>query len=692
MIDELESQMPLEIGDLLNQRYRIFDVLGQGGMGAVYRALDENLDVFVAVKENAFFSEEYSRQFKREAKVVAALKHPNLPRVFDYFVIDQQGQYLVMDYIEGEDLREWMSREETLPEVEILKIGVQICDALTYLHEQDPAITHRDIKPGNIKITPEGTAVLVDFGLVKLLRDQQVTTTAARAMTPGYSPPEQYGDASTDQRSDIFSLGATLYAALAGFLPADSLARSTGKADLTPLKSYNPQVTRLTATAIEKALALRFEDRWQTAREFRDALQQALEALPAGERSASRLVQPSRPQLEGSGETPGDRKPLLTSIRRLDPVWILFGATILLLAVMLGVFLAWPDGVQRILEGTDEEATPTGFFETPGANQEPGFEQTVENEMAATIDRTPPPTDPDPSGLTPSPTPLGGGGGMLAFVSERTGQPQVWLLDVLSRKVTQLTELPDGACQPDWAPDGMQIVFTTPCPSKRSRYPGSSLQIIDLATEELTPLTTSLEGDFDPAWSPDGDWIAYTSLINGQMQLMKISVIDGETIKISDGSYDDSDAAWSPDGELLAFIRIRSVNQVWLMGADGEDPIQFTRSGLIDNSNPTWFPDKELILFSQVLGLGSPSKQLFGMRLEDLGESEEYPISPSSRLDYIPLMDNVDVSKDGFWLAFDYWYFDVLSDVTLMPFPGGNLIQMTRHPEMDYDPAWRPQP
>jgi Tol biopolymer transport system component len=200
-----------------------------------------------------------------------------------------------------------------------------------------------------------------------------------------------------------------------------------------------------------------------------------------------------------------------------------------------------------------------------------------------------------------------------------------------------------------------------------------------------------LEGDFDPAWSPDGDWIAYTSLINGQMQLMKIPMGGGPPIKLSDGTYDDSDPAWSPDGEQLVFIRIRSVNQVWLMDADGEDPIQFTRSGLIDNSNPTWFPDKNLILFSQVLGLGSPSKQLFGMRLEDIGESEEYSILPSSNLDYIPLMDNVDVSEDGFWLAFDYWYFDVLSDVTIMTFPGGNLIQMTEHPEMDYDPAWRPQ-
>ncbi len=687
--------MALETGDLLNQRYRILDILGQGGMGAVYRALDENLDVIVAVKENAFLSEDYSRQFKREAKVLAALKHPNLPRVFDYFVIDQQGQYLVMDYIEGEDLREWMSREETVPEVEVLKIGIQICDALIYLHEQEPAITHRDIKPGNIKITPQRTAVLVDFGLVKLLRDQQMTTTAARAMTPGYSPPEQYGDAPTDQRSDIFSLGATLYAALAGFLPADSLARSTGKAELTPLRSYNPRISAKTAAAIEKALALRFEARWQAARAFKEALVHALEDLPPGERADSRIRQISPPtaQLPAGGAERGLVGSLVDFFRRLDPVWILFGVTILLLGILLGVTLAWPAGVQRILSGISGEIPTPTITALPSVENLPGLDQPNDQDPTGDENSGSPSEElVDPLGLTPSPTPLGGGAGMLAFVSERSGQPQIWLLDVLSRRVSQLTEIPDGACQPDWSPDGNRIVFTSPCPSKRSRYPGSNLYLIDVVTTVLTPLTTSLEGDFDPAWSPDGDWIAYTSLINGQMQLMKLAVGGGEPVQLSDGAYDDSDPAWSPDGEQLVFIRIRSVNQVWLMDADGEDPVQFTRSGLIDNSNPDWHPDKDIILFSQVLGLGSPSKQLFGMRLEDLGESEEYPILPSSRLDYIPLMDNADVSEDGFWLAFDYWYFDVLSDVTLMTFPSGNLIPLTNHPAMDYDPAWRPLP
>ena len=192
--------MTLENGDLLKERYRILDILGQGGMGAVYRAMDESLDVIVAIKENSFLTDDYARQFQREAKILASLRHPNLPRVFDYFVINQKAQYLVMDFIEGDDLRQWMSREEDITELEALQIGIAICDALIYLHSQDPPIIHRDIKPGNVKITPDGKVVLVDFGLVKLLDEKEITTTAARAMTPGYSPPEQYGDSPTDHR------------------------------------------------------------------------------------------------------------------------------------------------------------------------------------------------------------------------------------------------------------------------------------------------------------------------------------------------------------------------------------------------------------------------------------------------------------------------------------------------------------
>ena len=294
--------------------------------------------------------------------------------------------------------------------------------------------------------------------------------------------------------------------------------------------------------------------------------------------------------------------------------------------------------------------------------------------------------------LTPqsSPTPSGGGD-VIAFTSDRSGLPQIWTINVATRQVTQLTNVVEGACQADWSPDGTQIVYTSPCTRKRPQYPGSSLYILDLQSGQVTALPPSLEGDFDPAWSPDGDWIAYTSLVNGQMRIMKIRVDDFEnTVQLSNSIYDDAQPAWSADGERLAFVRIRSVGQIWLMDQDGENPVQFTLSGAIDNSDPVWYPEEDLILFSQVLGLGSPSKQVYGMRLEDIGTPEEYIILPGAVSSYIPLMDHIDISPDGDWLAFDYWYYDVLSDIYIMAFPGTNLTQLTVDPAMDYDPVWKP--
>jgi len=695
--------MPLENGYLLNERYKIHDILGQGGMGAVYRATDENLDVTVAIKENAFLSEDYARQFRREAKVLATLRHPNLPRVFDYFVIDQQGQYLVMDYIEGDDLRQWMNKEGVISEIEAIQIGIEICDALIYLHSRVPAITHRDIKPGNIKITPDGEVILVDFGLVKIIYDKEMTTTAARAMTPGYSPPEQYGDTPTDHRSDIFSLGATLYASLAGFLPEDSLARTTGKAELTPLRNYNSEVSPAFAAVIDKALALRYQDRWQSAYELKEALLKIRAAIPKEKWVSDRLVfienTKLKPGLNGFEVSQNNNSAKTSTshtssrLKNFTPILLAFFSIFVLLLLTLGASLIWPERFGSVFSiGSEQKRTKTI---TVIDGQPPTSRSTDSGSIQ--------PTDEGPSlkpsatdlvvvegTIQPSDTPVGGAQGMIAYVSERTGLPQIWLLDIGKGENKQLTRLDEGACQPDWSPDGEQIVFTSPCSGKRSRYNGASLFILDTRNNELSKLTNSLEGDFDPAWSPMGDWIAYTSSVNGQLQLFKINVQDLSVLKLSDGKYNDFDPAWSSGGGQLAFIRTRGVDQVWLMDFDGSNPVQFTLSGEIDNSHPCWYSSENLMLFSQVLGLGSPSTQIFGMRIEDIGKNEEYPITPAAQSGYIPLMDHVDVSPDGKLLAFDYWYYNVLSDIYIMRFPGIDLRQLTDDPAMDYDPAWRP--
>ncbi|MBN2550836.1 MAG: serine/threonine protein kinase, partial [Anaerolineales bacterium] len=203
--------MTLSPGQTLNNRYRIVTLLGQGGFGAVYRAWDLNLERPRALKENLDTSEAAQRQFKREAQLLSDLSHPNLPKVIDHFVLPGQGQYLVMEYVEGEDLQQMLERQGPLTEAQALDWIGQVCEALIYLHSQTPPVIHRDIKPANIKITPQGKAMMVDFGIAKASAAGQKTTVGARAVTPGYSPPEQYGQGTTDAQSDVYALGATLY-------------------------------------------------------------------------------------------------------------------------------------------------------------------------------------------------------------------------------------------------------------------------------------------------------------------------------------------------------------------------------------------------------------------------------------------------------------------------------------------------
>src|SRR5437588_8223631 len=219
----------LSAGTVLQGRYRIVRQLGQGGMGAVYEAVDERLDTIVALKETLFADEKLRKQFEREARLLARLHHQALPRVSDHFN-EGGGQFLVMQYITGEDLAEMLAQKNgPFPQDEVVRWADQLCDALDYLHTQDPQIIHRDIKPQNLKLTARGQIVLLDFGLAKGSAGQlSVVTTSASIFgyTPNYAPLEQVQGLGTDARSDIYSLGATLYHLLTNVKPPDALTRA----------------------------------------------------------------------------------------------------------------------------------------------------------------------------------------------------------------------------------------------------------------------------------------------------------------------------------------------------------------------------------------------------------------------------------------------------------------------------------
>lgn len=261
--------MPLLPGQVLDNRYRIIELLGEGGFGAVYKAWDINLNGPCAVKENFGVTLESATQFLREASLLFNLKHANLPKVSNVFSIPGQGQYLVMEYIEGEDMETLRKQAGgRLSEAQVLPWITQVCDALSYTHSRTPPIIHRDIKPANIRITPESQAILVDFGIAKIFDPVKGTPTAARGYTPYYAPFEQYGVGSTDARTDIYALGVTLYHLLTGQLPPESIDRVRRDALVAP-RQLNPAISPRVEAAILRAMAVMPEKRWQSVAEFK---------------------------------------------------------------------------------------------------------------------------------------------------------------------------------------------------------------------------------------------------------------------------------------------------------------------------------------------------------------------------------------------------------------------------------------
>jgi len=272
----------LTTGQVLQGRYRIVRLLGEGGYGAVYLVQDTRLGgKYLALKESFDSSPEAQRQFQLEANLLASLSHPHLPRVSDYFIEPSGRQYLVMDFIEGQDLAELLvQRQAPLPEGQAVTWMLQVCQAVAYLHGQRPhPIIHRDIKPPNIKITPAGRAVLVDFGIAKIYVPKKGTARIAKAVSSGFSPPEQYAG-TTDTRSDVYALGATLYALVTGTVPPDAFDRLVKQTPLAPSRCYNPRLSPAVEQVILQAMELDPRRRFPSAQEMWQALQACLSGQP----------------------------------------------------------------------------------------------------------------------------------------------------------------------------------------------------------------------------------------------------------------------------------------------------------------------------------------------------------------------------------------------------------------------------
>lgn len=270
---------------ILDNRYIIEGLIGKGGMGAVYRASDMRISGRIcAIKEMSLLTlpvherRQAVQNFTQEAQLLAQLEHPNLPKVHDFFQDGSSGSYyLVMDFVQGVTLEALLQQQgRPFSEQQVRAWGVQVCDVLRYLHDQTPPVIFRDLKPQNIMLDLNGHIKLIDFGIARFFKPTQSKDTQAMG-TQGYAPPEQYGQGQTDARSDIYSLGATLWRLLTDQDPADDPYRLPG------VRWHNPAISAELEAIIQHAMQLRPGDRFQTVVPFQQTLQgQPIGPIPVG--------------------------------------------------------------------------------------------------------------------------------------------------------------------------------------------------------------------------------------------------------------------------------------------------------------------------------------------------------------------------------------------------------------------------
>ncbi len=661
---------PLATGTVLENRYRIITLLGEGGMSRVYLADAIRLGTRVAVKENLQTDPHSRAQFEREAQILARLSHPNLPRVTDHFTDAATGrQYLVMDYIEGEDLEQMIARVGRLPEATALAWVQQILYALEYLHSQTPPVVHRDIKPANIKITPQGKAVLVDFGIAKTHDPARGTLTGARAVTPGYAPPEQYG-LRTDQRSDIYALGATLYTMLTGRIPPEAPLRASGDV-LIPPRQLVPALSPQTEGAILRAVELQPTLRWQTAREFRTALTPRPVAAPPTSTSTAQAR-----TIPVAHTTPARR----------TMTWVLIGLSILgtmafigLIALLMLFVMPAPKPIlisTRIILSE----TPTRGLIVAGSPIPTAVSPPFTPSASATW--TPVLTLPT---LTATPLSLKG---QIAFLSNRaSNEPakcsnlyqNIYVMNADGTNVRRLTNTQMGDDGPVWSPDGRLIAFTS------NRDGNSEIYVMNAdGTNQRNLTNTNRSVESDPSWSPDGRLIAFLSTREGDRgREIYVMRADGtEQHRLTSGATAYWGLKWSPDGRSIAFVSYRDENysgntQIYVINADGTNWRNLTRYPA-ENGMPAWSPDGRFIAF---VSNRDGNNEIYVMnadgtnprRLANTPSSETFPTwSPDGRL--------IAFSSDR----------DGNPEIYVMNADGTNPRNLTRHPACDSAPTWAP--
>ena len=499
---------------------------------------------------------------------------------------------------------------------------------------------------------------------------------------------------------------------------------------MTSIQNHNPKVSDHVITIIEKCLAVHPEERYQTAEELRFALMEARsisrrklplelvlqpppitihDQLPKeasvnlvkstkqdlpeddfGDKKSTRPLSPAQGDIELFQIKPKSRKNISS--------WVLLAMFSILVMGGIGSYIARPNLIKQAFGYIFPAYSPTQTTTIQSSTNTviPVFVNysstpTLVYSQTPTASKTSFPTQtntPEPTPtitLTPPPTPMGGAA-QIAFASTRSGAAEIWLMNQDGSGLEMITNIAEGACQPKWSPDGMQIIYISPCRRNMTSYPGASLFLMYADGSGIVPLPSVPGGDFDPSWSPDGNQIAFTSLRNGGVSGIYILDLNDHTTEslVEDETRAISQPAWSPDGKEIAYVN--SDNRIWVMDTQGKNRHILTiGEGEYLTSGPAWSPDGSVVIYTRAF-IKDPvgSTQLMAVPYTETGE---VPVKVPNSL----LVSDATYSFDGYWLLFTSW-FSGSHDINAMRVNGIDRFAIEDDPAYDFDPVWRPNP